>query len=291
MHNRLLIVTHHAPDLDAIGAVWLLKQFDSQKYADAKVAFVNPGDKITLEEAEKYGCQLHQVTHVDTGLGEFDHHQLEQNSPQTSASSLVFDYLCQHHPDLKEDTTLQELVKYIIEVDNFLEIHWPEPDANRYVFMLPALLHGHEFTDPHNDESQLHFGMQCLNNAYAALKQHLKAKEILREKGQEFSIKQGKCLGVKTRNDDTIKLAQKRGFVLVVRKDSEGGHIRIKVRPDVELNLKPLHKRILEKDQQGTWYYHPSGKMLLNGSRKHRHQKASKLSLEDVISLIKEVYE
>ena len=61
--ERKLIVTHHAPDLDAISSVWLLKRFDTQRYGTAKVAFVDPGKTISLEEAEQnYNCQLHQIT-------------------------------------------------------------------------------------------------------------------------------------------------------------------------------------------------------------------------------------
>ncbi len=102
--SRKLIVTHHAPDLDAITSVWLLKRFDSQKYADAKVAFVNPGDTISLEEAEKeFNCQLHEVTHVDTGLGEFDHHQPERASRDVCAATLVFDYLKEVRPEIIND--------------------------------------------------------------------------------------------------------------------------------------------------------------------------------------------
>jgi len=36
------IVTHLSPDLDAIGAIWLLKKFASE-FADAKVEFVPIG--------------------------------------------------------------------------------------------------------------------------------------------------------------------------------------------------------------------------------------------------------
>jgi hypothetical protein len=27
--------------------------------------------------------------------------------------------------------------------------------------MIHELIRGHEFTDPHNDDSQMHFGFQC----------------------------------------------------------------------------------------------------------------------------------
>jgi len=288
---RKLIVTHHAPDLDAISSVWLLKRFDSQRYANAKVAFVNPGDTISLEEAEKeFNCQLHEITHVDTGLGEFDHHQTEKASREICAATLVFDYLKQIRPEITDDLALIEMIKIIVDVDHFGEIYWPEAKENRFVFTLHELIHGHESIEPHDDDSQLHFGMKALDCAYAEMTNRLKAEEIISNKGIEFSIKEGKCLGLETQNDESIKLAQVKGYVLAVRKDSEFGHLRIKVRPDAQLDLEKLYRAIVVIDPKATWFYHASGKMLLNGSIKHRNQIASSLSLKSVIRLIEKLY-
>ena len=175
-------------------------------------------------------------------------------------------------------------------IDHFEEIYWPEPAAERYLFMIHELIHGHEFTDPHNDDSQMHFGFQCLDNVYASLGQYHKAMEIVHTKGQEVQLKAGKALLLNTRNDDTIKLAQRMGYALVVRKDPKLGHIRIKARPDADLILKPLYEKIQTIDHDGTWFYHGSGKMLLNGSQKTHNQKPSPLNLDQVKILLEEIY-
>lgn len=288
--SRKLLVTHHAPDLDAIGSVWLFKRFDTQHYGDAHVGFVNPGATITLEEAEEFGCQLHEVTHVDTGLGEFDHHQPERGLQHISATSLVFNHLCEVHPELINDAALAYIVEFVTDVDHFGEVSWPDASSRRYSLMIHDLIRGIEFTDPHNDDSQLHFGMQCLDSAYATLTSRFKAEESIAESGQPFELPIGKCLAIETRNDDAIKIAQKMGYLLVVRKDPEAGNIRVKVRPDADLDLRAVADRIQAIDHKGTWYYHPSGKMLLNGSIKHRNQTASPLTLQQVVDLIKETY-
>ena len=290
-NERKLIVTHHAPDLDAIASVWLLKRFDTQRYGTAKIAFVDPGECISLEEAEQdYNCQLHQVTHVDTGLGEFDHHQPEKASRDICAATLVYDYLLEKYPDLAQDRALKEIINNVVQVDHFGEIYWPESKETRFVFTIQELIRGHEHTDPHDDNSQLHFGMEALDYAYASMIQRLKAEEIIQAKGIIFDIKNGQCLAAETRNDEMLKLAQLKGYVLALRKDSEHGHIRIKVRPDADFCLDKLYEEIKKIDQDGTWFYHASGKMLLNGSVKHRNQKASSLSLEQIIELIKKIY-
>lgn len=286
--QKQLIVTHHAPDLDAIGAVWFLKRFEPKKYADAKVAFVNPGDKLSLSEAENLGFELQNVTHVDTGLGRFDHHQEDRGLEHISASSLVHKYICDNYPEYETDQALQIISEFITEIDHFGEIYWHEAADYKYSFMIHELIRGIEFTDMHDDDSQVDFGLKCLDSAYAVLVQQVKAKEILEEKGQEFLIGKIKCVALETRNDDTIKLAQKQGFEVAIRKDPKLGNIRIKARPDSKITLRPLYDAIKEADQVGTWFYHPSGKMLINGSRKHLTQKPSPLDLETIIRLAQE---
>ncbi|MBP7740690.1 hypothetical protein KA089_00725 [Candidatus Woesebacteria bacterium] len=287
--EKQLIVAHHAPDLDAIGAVWILKRFDAEKYQDAKIAFVNPGETISMDEAAELGFELHNTTHVDTGYGRFDHHQPEEGSKRLSASMLVHDYIVAKDPNMENDEALNIISEFITQIDHFEEIYWPDAESDKYNFMIHELIRGIEFCDPHNDESQMRFGLTCLDSAYAVLTQQLKAKEVIAQKGREFTLSnKEKCLALETRNDDTIKMAQKQGYELVIRKDPKLGNIRIKVRPDSNLNLKPLYHAIKEADKRGTWFYHPSGKMLLNGSKKHHDQQPSKLKIDDVIKLAKE---
>lgn len=290
MHQRKLIVTHHAPDLDAVSSVWMLKTFVAQEYADAKVTFVNPGETLSLAEAEKLGYQPHQVTHVDTGLGEFDHHQPDRGQQFLSATLLTYQHACDLHPELKNDAALEYLANFVTEIDHFQEVHWPESGDLRYSFMIHELIKGMEFQSNNTDDSQLHFGITCLDSAYAVLTNTIKAEEILKSDAIEFPISGGTALAVETSNDDTIKLAQKKGFDLVIRKDPSEGNVRIKARPDADLTLEALRDAIYQKDSKGSWYYHPSGKMLINGSRKHRNQTPSSLSLDEVVEIVKELY-
>src|SRR5690606_17760394 len=120
---------------DAVGAVWMLKRFVGQEFATAKVAFVNPGETITANDAHQLGVELHEVTHVDTGLGEFDHHQEDRGKEFLSATMLTHQYACQVHPDLKNDLALEKLVQFVTEIDHFQEVHWPESGDVRYCFM------------------------------------------------------------------------------------------------------------------------------------------------------------
>lgn len=287
--SRRLIVTHHAPDLDAVTSVWLLKRFDAQHFADAYTAFVDPGTTLSAQEVSMFDVDPTNVVHVDTGLGQFDHHQPDRGLLPISASSLVFDHVKNVHPDLLNDQALAELVSIVTEIDHFGEVAWPDANNTRYCLMLHDLLHGFESIDSHTDDAQLNFGLQCLDCAYASLKETVQAANLLTE-GQEFQLKAGNCLGIETANDVVVKYAQKKGYQVVVRKDPTGGEVRIKARPDAKIDLRAAADKLKNVDPVGTWYYHPSGKMLLNGSRKHRNQNPTPLSLRDIIKLLKELY-
>src|SRR3989344_4995635 len=84
--TKYLLVTHHATDLDAITSVWLLKRFVTQKYGSAKVIFVNPGEQVSAQQIEELAIDPNNVVHVDTGWGEFDHHQPNRAKQNWSAS-------------------------------------------------------------------------------------------------------------------------------------------------------------------------------------------------------------
>lgn len=290
MSTHPLLVTHHAPDLDAICAVWLFKRFDAQGFAHAKVAFVNPGETLSAARATQFEAAPHEVVHVDTGLGEFDHHQPDRGLEYLSASALVLGHLQKLHPELAADQALQALVQFVTDVDQFAEIEWPDAANLRYCLMIQDLIHGLERQPDHDDQMQLEFGMRMLDAGYAVLAEQLDAQIEIDTQGRIFPLRSGTALAIETSNDATIKLAQKHGHSLVIKKDPKTGNIRVKLRPDANFDLSQLHARILEKDRVGSWYYHPSGRMLLNGSDKHRDQKASPLTLATVTQLVKELY-
>lgn len=288
-----LIVTHHSPDLDAIGAVWMLKTFDNQHFADAKVAFVDPGRTISESELTELNWQredFEEIVHVDTGLGEFDHHQADRGMQHLSATSLTYDHVCRVHPERKADLALQQLVAVITDMDHFAECFWPESVEPRAGFSLANIMDGLQKAGLHTDESQLHFGLTSLNGVYKYLEEVEKAREVM-ARGVEFETKWGKGLAIETNNDTVIKFAQIHGYVVVIKKDPDEGHARIKAQPGKGVDLTPLAQRVQQTDITGTWYFHPSKVMLLNGSDKQKKKTATQLSLQELMQMAKETLE
>ena len=277
--NKKLIVTHKNPDLDAIGSVWLFKRFGKEEFKNAEVGFVRAGDTYRKAPAD----EDERVIHVDTGMGKFDHHQTDQ---RTSAAQLVFEHLQKQRKDLARNEALKRVVAFLTETDHFAAFFWPEPTNDRYQFMLEQILNGFKLGGHGDDQALLRLGLTCLDGVYSMMKIVVEAEEELK-KGKEFKTRFGKALGILTQNDAVIKLGLKRGYKVVVRKDPEAGNIRIKAAPVPETDLTKTYKAVKKQDTEGTWFFHSSRKMLLNGSSKRPGQTPSALSLEQVIKILK----
>ena len=282
-----LIVTHNAPDLDAIASVWLLTRFDAQHYAGSRIAFVNPGETISLEAAAALGYSLADATHVDTGGGEFDHHDLARAGKEYCAAKLVYDHLVKIHPELQNDLALQEMIKHFLDVDHFGEAFWPDSNNSRYQFMLHQIISGMDATHTNDDSYQTELGARLLDFVYAGMKSYISARAEMAN-GVVFPLKEGTAFAIVSNHDEVITFAQKSGHILAIKKDATNGNIRIKARPDAPFNLEQVYQAIKLTDDVGTWYNHPSGKMLLNGSRKSKNQTPSPLSLAEIITIVKD---
>ena len=281
-----LLVAHENPDMDAIAAMWLFKRFGESGFDGAEYYFVHAGDRVDSETMMAKSVTEDEIVHVDTAMGRFDHHQ-PGNTLRDSATLRVYAYLCEKFQDLNQDEALKRVVDFVNETDHFASYYWPEVDNDRYMFMMEEILSGLRSSEHFTDREVVEFGMLCYDGVYTSMKIRVKAEEDLRDKSSEFESMWGRGLAIENKNDEVIKLGQKKGYVVVVRKDEVNGAIRIKTAPDEAISLKHIYEQIKKLDTEGTWYYHPSGHMLINGSRKHSGQIPTKLTLQEVVDLIK----
>lgn len=298
-----IIVGHTSPDLDVITSVWLIKKFLSG-WDKAQVQFVPAGDAIgrTSEEGlklkdpvEKIGNNL--VIHVDTGLGPLDHHQIQ--SDKVCAATLTFDYVMKQMqesvPPIGEEKfqALQRIVNVVLEDDHFKEIFRSDSTADYHEFLLNGIVDGLRLEKPNQDEFSLDFISQALDALLHQFENRIWAEKEIKENGVEFDTRFGKGIGFEVINDSVIKLAQKMGYYLVVRKDPRKGYVRIKGRPtapgEKEIDLTLAYEKLSKMDPNATWFLHVSKKMLLNGTVKNPKMKPTKLSLNDIIEVLKTI--
>ncbi len=94
-------------------------------------------------------------------------------------------------------------------------------------------------------------------------------------------------MGLETINDDVIKMAQMMGNAVVLRKDPRKGYVRIKASPAFDVDLTNTYEQLKKMDPEATWFLHVSKKMLLNGTPKNPKMVPTKLSLDQIISVLK----
>jgi hypothetical protein len=295
-----IIVAHNAPDLDAVTSIWLIKRF-LPGWEDAQLEFVpagtrleraKPGDQVT-EPIEKYGDD--EVIHVDTGLGPLDHHQT--SSDKVCGASLTWDFVRENSSIFKnsegnekiveKEQAISRLVQVVVDVDHFKEVFWPDPNADYFEFLLTGIIDGIKLGKPNDDKYCAEFSMESLDYILYSFENRIWAEEEIRTNSKEFESKWGKGLALETINDDVIKLAQKSGFAVVLRKDPRKGYVRIKASPASTADLTNTYEQLKKMDPEATWFLHASKKMLLNGTPKNPKMKPTSLSLDDIISVLK----
>lgn len=284
-----LIITHINPDLDAITSIWLIKKF-LPGWQDAEVDFVPSGSTYKNKQVDKNP----DFIHVDTGLGMFDHHQ-ENADRFTCAALKVWRYLKKYFKNKKNSPitndrkkTIDRLLKVVNEIDHFQEVFWPQASLDRYDFIIERIFDGWKLKYPDQNYRLVEWGLDCLDGVYQILKAKIYAEKEL-EKGVIFKTLWGKAIACQTINDEVIKLGQKKGFKIVIRKDPRKNYVRIKSLPTKKIDLTPLYKVLKKKDSQATWYLHPGKNMLLNGTTKNKNMVPTKLTLDQIVKIIKNI--
>lgn len=278
---KKLIVTHIFPDLDAIASIWFLIRFHPD-FNQTDFAFVPAGQTYNHQAVDSDPA----VVHVDTGMGQFDHHQ---SAAKTAAAALVFnDLKSGKFITLKHQSALERLVKLIVEIDNFDDCFWSQAGADRYDLGLAEILNNLKISGRLNDKELVYQGMILLDAILTGFLIKVKVEAEIRS-GEEFNCHWGKALAVESRHSLLSKLAQKMGFALVIRKEPKTGFVSIKSQPRPEIDLGPIYQRLVKLDPNASWFFHQSRHIIINGSRHNPAVKASGLSLKEIVDIVKKI--
>lgn len=274
------LVTHRSPDLDAITSMWLIVR-NMHGWENPKFEFVPAGK--TLNEMSP--DEEKDIIHVDTGLGMFDHHQLQE---RTSAARIVLEHVKAHGYIRKTNMEPLERIADVVTIyDNFGEAHFPDPTNDIYSFALNDIINGIKVINQ-DDEKTVLETFHLLDAITIILKNKISAEEEMK-KGVTLETHYGKSLILETKNDETMKQALKMGYSFVARKDPDKGFIRIKTTPAPEYDLTKLYEAILKEDKKGTWFLHSSKNMLLNGTHKNTDMVTTPLTLAQFIEILKKI--
>ncbi len=275
------IVTHINPDLDALSSTWLVKKYYPGFHGDdVTFAFIPAGQTHEKKPVDSDP----DVIHVDTGLGKFDHHQIPEK---------ICAFLRVYEEGTKKGwfplydiEALGRMCKVINDYDNFQEVYYPDPTADYFDFTLDQALSGLIHTKM-PDRSKLDVAFPLFEAILQVVKNKIKAEKNISE-GVEFLTKTfGKAIAMQNTNNDSMKYAQKKGYMLVARKDPEKGHIRVVCVPNKGFDLTSLRDKIVAEDKVGTWFLHQSKNMLLNGSLVNPTMVASPMTFEKLVAILR----
>lgn len=178
-----MIVTHTAPDWDAIGSAWLLKRFGGLSSHD--VVFVNTGnpDQELLKQAKAV---------VDTGKVfdpaslRFDHHQLPGSaSNETSATEMVYaDLIRRGYGVTYQAEDWEHGYEYLEPLINLITAgDTGDSAANESREIgIHSLLSGFKAITRQTDQKILEFGFMLLDTIELNLRRKDEARKELKEK-------------------------------------------------------------------------------------------------------------
>ena len=279
------VVTHIAPDVDAITSVWILKRF-LPGWEDAEVKFVPAGKTLNNDIVDSDS----DILHVDTGMGILDHHQTDED---TCAAKRCLEHIKKVNSTklkvhkVEDNEALERMVEVVNDIDHFKEVYYPNPMADYYDFGLVSILDGWKLIFLDQNEKIMDMGLTILDGIYKNFQTKVWAEEEIKKTGYEFKSKWGKGIAMETVNDEVLRIAQRMGYIISVRRDPKKNYVRIKAQPNSEADLSGCYNILKKKDGQATWFLHASRKMLLNGSLKNPENKPSTLTLMEIVEILK----
>jgi hypothetical protein len=261
-----IIVGHLAPDLDCLIAIWILVRFGEA--SDAAFQFVPAGQ--TLDDRPPDSDPT--IVHVDTGGGCFDHHQ--HADPLLSASELV------RRAVAPGDRPLQRLVEQVTRLDNATC-----RGKQSIFFNINDLIDGYNALFPNKP----HHVAQAMLPNFDAWYEH-EMRELRLEQAFARRLEFYTCwgLGIAMQSNDgaSSRLAYRHGAVLYVYRNGSG-YMGIAAQSRSDVDLQPVYTDLKRLDPDADWYLHPNHRLLLCGTAKAPPRQKSRLSLEELVEIIR----
>lgn len=271
------LVTHISPDIDGLTGVWLIHRY-LPKWKHAPVEFVSSG----LTFADMKPDSNPDTIHIDTGGGMFDHHETGEF---TCGARLVFEHLHKNgHIKETDFEPLQRMIDVVTRYDHFQEVKLADSDDDMHLFSLAYVIFGLR-ADPRKAQRLVEITEECLDGILQYMKGKVHAEAVI-EKGFTFTSYWGKTIVLETDNDKAMKIGFMKGYDMVIRHSPHYKNVALKIHPKSKKTLKRFYSAVLKRDQTAQWFYHASGRMLLNASTRENREKVTTLSVQEIIKLV-----
>jgi len=276
------IITHISPHLDEIFAIWALKKYDPG-FSEIEVKFkaTNPtGGEVDLESVDKDP----DTVYLGIGRGKFDEHDKKTDQETTAASLVWMDIVDRGLAPTGADlAAVDKLLSFVIK-DDTGELKGMGDYLVDYT--ISALWDGFSKVQRGDSDKKLEYGLPMMDYMFAYLRGIANA-EIVLEDAQNFETEWGKGLALSADYKETQVVAYRRGFNIVIVINPKLGYHLILGNPASQVDLTGVFAKLKEIDSEAEWYLHQSKRMLISGSHSAPNVKISKLSLEQMIDLVR----
>lgn len=267
MQHPVTIVGHLAPDLDCLTAIWILARFGGRE--DADLVFVPAGTTLNDQRVDSDPS----IIHVDTGGGQFDHHD---TSDQTiCAAELVRRTVAPHDP------ILQRLVAQVCRIDHAAVGGTYQP----IFFNITSLIAGYNSLYPHYPHHVAQAMLPNFDAWYEHETRQLRLEQAFTRR-MEFSTRWGMGIAMESTDGGSSRLAYRQGAILYAYRDGRG-YMGVAAQSRSTVDLHPVYQELQRVDSAADWYLHPSHRLLLCGTAKAPVRNLSRLSLEELVAVIK----
>lgn len=280
------IITHLSPHLDEIVAIWLVKTFDPEwKEAAVDYKAMNPrGGDVDLEAVDKDP----DIIYLGIGHSKYDEHRLnKEEAAHTTAATLVWDDLKARGLAPQDEIrvrAIEKLLEFIVAEDTGAlksEEHWLAD------FSIEALWAGFSQANHGDSDKKLEYGIPLVSYMLTYLGNIATAEKELKEKGREFESIWGPAVAIESNSGTVGLVAYRLGKVLLIGINPKLGYRRLTGKTGSSVDLTPIYETLKKIDPEAEWYLHQGKRMLLSGSHSAPNVKISKLSLQQMIDLVK----
>ena len=259
-----IIVGHLHPDLDCLAAIWVLQRWGDM--AGAALRFVSAGETLDGKPVDSDP----RIVHVDTGGGRFDHHRT--NDQTLSAAELVRRSIA---PD---DIALARLIRLVTQIDH---AHADVPP----IFNVNDLIAGYHILFADQPTAVVGSMLPNFDAWYAHERRQLRLEAAFARR-IEFDTPWGLGMAMESDDGGSARLAFGHGAVLYVYRDGKGC-TGIAARSRSHVDLSSAYRDVRRLDPGADWYLHPSKRLLLCGTAKAPPKVPSKLSLDELIGVLR----
>ena len=300
------IVTHVAPHLDEIVAVWLLQKFGESKFPGMKsveLDFWSTGgetpDNRSAVDYEKEGILL-----VGVGGGRFDKHPVNGVKKEGEcAATLVAKEL-----GIAEDPSFGQILDFVKNSDL-------KGGGNPFdLANLVKTLHSQFPDDPEKVIEWAMLGIEAKYQEQVSFLTSVKEEFDRLAEVEEIQGPNGRSLRMVTIESDNTQMSQLArsvhgGYSAVIIQKQSSGNVQIFTNKYYGLTLYDIVQMIRLAEQQAKgravtsdwktlssegkvegaeeWYFHQTGQMLLNGSLTARNVPPTRLSLDQIKEIVR----